>query len=178
MDTLENPTSEKLKETNDTIEDLKQKIIDLDEQIQKQNTKIKQMDNCIEELSVKSNHLENKTIDNESEEAIENAEDEEIMINCSEKIFKCDQCGFVSSSKKGLKLHTGKLHKNMVQVDGNVSNEENNNVFKVVFVAEDKVSAEAELREFYIGEIISNYSEDIIFIEDESGELYNGLSSK
>ena len=31
-----------------------------------------------------------------------------------------------------------------------------------------------QLREFYIGELESNYSEDIKIIENESGDIYDG----
>ena len=48
---------------------------------------------------------------------------------------------------------------------------------KTVFVAEDIIAAEAELQEFYISEIIPNYSEDITLIENESGDIYDGYDN-
>lgn len=88
-----------------------------------------------------------------------NGEDEEVIGNSSETNFKCDQCDFESTRSDGLKIHTGKVHKNIIQVDGNSSMEVENyscekdsgvSVIKVVFVAEDEIAAEAELREYYI----------------------------
>ena len=48
---------------------------------------------------------------------------------------------------------------------------------KATFVAEDEVSAEADLRKYYIGEIICDYSEEIKLIENKSGKLYDGPDS-
>ena len=70
--------------------------------------------------------------------------------------------------------HKGRKHKQVLQIDGDVSCEElcedlneldDELELKVVFIDEDKTSAEAELRNYYISEIIPNYSEDINFIE-------------
>ena len=97
--------------------------------------------------------------------------------------FKCDCCGFQAKTEKGLKTHKGRKHKPFIQLDGNISSEdleEQEKTYmelKAIFVAEDEISAEADLRKFYIGEIISDYSEEIKLIENESGEEYDGLDS-
>ena len=94
--------------------------------------------------------------------------------------FECDSCSFEAKTESGLKTHRGKKHKVLVQLDGNVSMEdldehpESNMELKVIFIGEDNVSAEAELREFYIGELESNYSEDIKIIENELRDIYDG----
>ena len=48
---------------------------------------------------------------------------------------------------------------------------------KSTFIGEDEVSAEAELRKYYIGEIIPDYFEEIKLIDNESGETYDGPDS-
>ena len=98
--------------------------------------------------------------------------------------FKCDRCNYQAKTERGLNTHIGKKHKQFMQIDGNLSSEDlsedgdefidNNMELKVTFIDEDKISAEADLRKYYIGEIIPDYLEDIIFIEKESGEIYNG----
>ena len=35
--------------------------------------------------------------------------------------YKCDQCDFVSMTKNGLKIHSGKIHKQINQFDGNTT---------------------------------------------------------
>ena len=111
--------------------------------------------------------------------------------NEGEKHFKCDECNFQGKQKNGLKIHKSLKHKKIIQVDGNddvdyvketgtddiEENIDNNMELKAVFVAEDKYSAESDIRKYYIGEIVSDYSEEIKLIENESGEVYDGEDS-
>ena len=105
--------------------------------------------------------------------------------NDSAQDFKCDKCNFKGKNVNGLKVHKSLKHKNIIQVDGNIDTtfdtentedkNQNKHVLKAVFIGEDAISAEAELREFYISELICNYSEDILLLEDESGDIYDGF---
>ena len=103
---------------------MKQKILDLEKQIEEQNSKIMNMDHVIGEMSMKLNELEQKTIVEKPNGFVNNSEDEEIMINYKETIFKCDPFDFESLRNSGLNIHTGKVHKNIIQVDGYISMEE------------------------------------------------------
>ena len=70
----------------------------------------------------------------------------------------------------GLKTHKGKKHKPFVQLDGNVSSDDLDEQaksgleLKVIFIGNDNISAEVELREYYIGEMDSEYSDNINII--------------
>ena len=144
------------------IQALKTEILD----IKLENTKLKSLIESIES---------NKDCDNSSEDNRNYLKD---SIE-ADKEFKCNCCSFIAKTENGLKIHTRKKHKQFVQLDGNVSSEDldessADNLLKVVFIGEDEVSAEAELRQYYIGEVAFDYSENIILIEEESGDIYDG----
>lgn len=162
------------------ITELKSKNDDLKKEIQLIKNDINSILKENRELKNALELLNNKKT--EEQIVIQNADKNEndfahSTVNTSEIGFNCDECGFMGKNKNGLKIHKTLKHKQIVQVDGNVDDDyenENNHILKAVFVAEDEVSAESELREFYISELISNYSEDIVLIEDESGDVYDG----
>ena len=84
------------------------------------------MDCTIEDIMLKLSKLETNTVMEKpnsfvNEEEVKIHEDEEKRIDSNENNFKCDQCDFVSQRNNGLKIH-----KVILQVDGNTSLEEEN----------------------------------------------------
>ena len=67
-----------------------------------------------------------------------------------------------------------------MQLNGNVSSDDLDELaksileLKVILIRKDNILAEAELREYCIGEIDFEYSDDINIIENESRYIYNG----
>ena len=87
------------------------------------------MDSSINKITLKLSEFETKSVHENTdlsvnEEKVVETEDEENHTISDETIFKCDQCDFVSIRNIGLKIHMGKLHKAIIQVDGNASLEE------------------------------------------------------
>ena len=129
------------KEIHDEINKLKEKIENFEKVIADQNVKIINMEILIKEITWKSNENGTKivlkksdSLENEMEveetvvEILDSLENEKEMenITSNENNFKCVQCGFVSLRRNGLKIHMGKVHKTLIQLDGNTSLEEEN----------------------------------------------------
>ena len=124
---------------------------------------------CDEEVTTE--HLEKNEIEEVSTDI------PTIAVKATET-FSCDLCDLTFQSMKSLRMHKSKKHKNSTkspipQLDGLECDSEHSITLKAVIVEKDQASAEAELREFYIGEMIPKYSGDITLIESESGEVFD-----
>ena len=149
------------------FESIEKEIKNLKDEVSKlndENSELKRKIIIFEENTV-TKRLEDETEKNEEDK------DEINLIDGVRNDLECVECEFKSRTKNGLKIHMSAKHKNISQLDGNVETESESEdlddlELKVVFIGKDVVSAEAELRKYYIGEIISDYSEDIHFIEN------------
>ena len=69
---------------------------------------------------VNENEVDAEKVDTQPENITHIVHDEEQSVASAEKasVYTCDICAFQSSWENGLKIHTGRKHKNIVQVDG------------------------------------------------------------
>ena len=59
----------------------------------------------------------------------------------SVKTLQCDHCEFKSATETGIKIHASRKHKDILQCDGNISLDENNEVEDIPETSEDTTKA-------------------------------------